>query len=176
MGSEMCIRDRIIIAISKQMDVSSRSILIPLSYVSILGGMTTLIGSSTNLLVSGTTSNLIGRELGFFEFTNQGIILASVGFIYAIFILPRILERKNKGVVEDNKENFESGRIYLVEIAVKEENPLIGKKFTSGILSDIKDTAVNVILRDGEKILPPFEDIEIKIGDKLVLELSLIHI
>ena len=75
----------IIIAISKQMDVSSRSILIPLSYVSILGGMTTFIGSSTNLLVSGTnfltTSNLIGRELGFFEFTNQGIILASVGFI-----------------------------------------------------------------------------------------------
>ena len=162
----------IIIAISKQMDVSSRSILIPLSYVSILGGMTTLIGSSTNLLVSGTTSNLIGRELGFFEFTNQGIILASVGFIYAIFILPRILERKNKGVVEDNKENFESGRIYLVEIAVNEENPLIGKKFTSGILSDIKDTAVNVILRDGKKILPPFEDIDIKIGDKLVLEIT----
>ena len=162
----------IIIAISKQMDVSSRSILIPLSYVSILGGMTTLIGSSTNLLVSGTTSNLIGRELGFFEFTNQGIILASVGFMYAIFILPKILEKKNKGVVEDNKENFESGRIYLVEITVNEENPLIGKKFTSGILSDIKDTAVNVILRDGEKILPPFEDIEIKIGDKLVLEIT----
>ena len=55
----------IIIALSKQMDVSSRSILIPLSYVSILGGMTTLIGSSTNLLVSGTTSTLMGRELGF---------------------------------------------------------------------------------------------------------------
>jgi len=162
----------IIIAISKQMDVSSRSILIPLSYVSILGGMTTLIGSSTNLLVSGTTSTLIGRELGFFEFTNQGIILASVGFIYAIFILPRILEKKNKGVVADSKENFESGRIYLVEIVVKDENPLIGKKFTSGMLSDIKDTAVNVILRDGEKILPPFEDIEIKIGDKLVLEIT----
>ena len=71
----------IIIALSKQMDVSSRSILIPLSYVSILGGMTTLIGSSTNLLVSGTTSTLMGRELGFFEFTNQGIILAFVGFI-----------------------------------------------------------------------------------------------
>ena len=122
-----------LIAISKQMDVSSRSILIPLSYVSILGGMTTLIGSSTNLLVSGTTSTLIGRELGFFEFTNQGVILASVGFIYAIFILPRILEKKNKGVVEDSKENFESGRIYLVEIAINEENPLIGKKFTSGI-------------------------------------------
>ena len=60
----------------------------------------------------------------------------------------------------------------MVEIAVNEENPLIGKKFTSGILSDIKDTAVNVILRDGKKILPPFEDIDIKIGDKLVLEIT----
>ena len=154
----------IIIALSKQMDVSSRSILIPLSYVSILGGMTTLIGSSTNLLVSGTTSTLMGRELGFFEFTNQGIILAFVGFIYAIFVLPKILERKNRGTVEDNKDDFESGRIYLVEIAINRENPLIGKKFVSGILSDIKDIAVNVILRDGEKILPPFEDIEITSG------------
>ena len=60
----------------------------------------------------------------------------------------------------------------MVEIAVNEANPLIGKKFTSGILSDIKDTAVNVILRDGEKILPPFDDIDIKIGDKLVLEIT----
>ena len=133
----------IIIALSKQMDVSSRSILIPLSYVSILGGMTTLIGSSTNLLVSGTTSTLMGRELGFFEFTNQGIILAFVGFIYAIFVLPKILERKNRGAVEHNKDDFESGRIYLVEIAINSENPLIGKKFVSGILSDIKDIAVN---------------------------------
>ena len=162
----------IIVALSKQMDVSSRSILIPLSYVSILGGMTTLIGSSTNLLVSGTTSTLIGRELGFFEFTNQGIILALIGFVYAIFILPKILEKKNKDIVDNEKEAFESGRIYLVEITIDSNNPLIGKKFVSGILSDIKETAVNVILRDGEKFLPPFEDVQIRANDKLVLEIT----
>ena len=39
-------------------------------------------------------------------------------------------------------------------------------------MSDIKDIAVNVILRDGEKILPPFEDIEIMSGDKVVLEIT----
>ena len=39
-------------------------------------------------------------------------------------------------------------------------------------MSDIKDIAVNVILRDGEKILPPFEDIEIMSGDKIVLEIT----
>ena len=162
----------IIIALSRQMSVSSRSILIPLSYVSILGGMTTLIGSSTNLLVSGTTSTLIGRELNFFEFTDQGIILATVGFLYAIIILPKLLQRNLKGKTEDNKTDFESGRIYLVEISIDNENPLIGKKFVSGILSDIKEIAVNVVLRDGDRLLPPFEDIEIKSGDKLVLEIT----
>ena len=162
----------IIIALSRQMSVSSRSILIPLSYVSILGGMTTLIGSSTNLLVSGTTSTLIGRELNFFEFTGQGIILATVGFLYAIIILPKLLQQNLKGKTEESKIDFESGRIYLVEISIDNENPLIGKKFISGILSDIKEIAVNVILRDGDKLLPPFEDIEIKSGDKLVLEIT----
>ena len=162
----------IIIALSRQMSVSSRSILIPLSYVSILGGMTTLIGSSTNLLVSGTTSTLIGRELNFFEFTGQGIILATVGFLYAIIILPKLLQQNLKGKTEESKIDFESGRIYLVEISIDNENPLIGKKFISGILSDIKEIAVNVILRDGDRLLPPFEDIEIKSGDKLVLEIT----
>ena len=162
----------IIIALSRQMSVSSRSILIPLSYVSILGGMTTLIGSSTNLLVSGTTSTLIGRELNFFEFTGQGIILATVGFLYAIIILPKLLQRNLKGKTEESKTDFESGRIYLVEISIDNENPLIGKKFVSGILSDIKEIAVNVVLRDGDRLLPPFEDIEIKSCDKLVLEIT----
>ena len=162
----------IIIALRRQMSVSSRSILIPLSYVSILGGMTTLIGSSTNLLVSGTTSTLIGRELNFFEFTGQGIILATVGFLYAIIILPKLLQRNLKGKTEESKTDFESGRIYLVEISIDNENPLIGKKFVSGILSDIKEIAVNVVLRDGDRLLPPFEDIEIKSGDKLVLEIT----
>ena len=162
----------IIIALSKQMDISSRSILIPLSYVSILGGMTTLIGSSTNLLVSGTTSTLMGREIGFFEFTNQGIFLASIGFVYSIFILPTILERQNKNIKDQNLNDNESGRIYLVELEIDKGNPLIGKTFVSGILSDLKEIAVNVIVRGEERLLPPFEDIKISEKDKIVLEIT----
>ncbi|MEC9458409.1 MAG: SLC13 family permease, partial [Pseudomonadota bacterium] len=82
------------------------------------------------------------------------------------------LEKKNKDIVDNEKEAFESGRIYLVEITIDSNNPLIGKKFVSGILSDIKEIAVNVILRDGEKFLPPFEDVQIRANDKLVLEIT----
>jgi Na+/H+ antiporter NhaD/arsenite permease-like protein len=82
----------IILSLCKQLDQPSKYILIPLSYVCILGGMTTLIGSSTNLLVSGSVYSTIGKEIGFFDFTKQGMILALVGFIYATFLLPIILK------------------------------------------------------------------------------------
>ena len=118
----------IIIALSRQMSVSSRSILIPLSYVSILGGMTTLIGSSTNLLVSGTTSTLIGRELNFFEFTGQGIILATVGFLYAIIILPKLLQQNLKGKTEESKIGWAiRGGTVIRRLFTDRRNPLISQ-------------------------------------------------
>ena len=56
----------------------------PLSYVAILGGMTTLIGSSTNLLVSDSLRTYSNISLGFFDFTVAGSIIAFSGFIYVI--------------------------------------------------------------------------------------------
>ena len=94
----------IILSLCKQLDQPSRYILIPLSYVCILGGMTTLIGSSTNLLVSGSVFSTIGKEIGFFDFTKQGMILALVGFLYAVFLLPVIIKlfsKKNKDSEDD---------------------------------------------------------------------------
>ena len=162
----------IVIALSKQLDVSSRSVLIPLSYVCILGGMTTLIGSSTNLLVSGTSSTLIGKEIGFFEFTNQGIILASIGFLYAVFILPFLLGRKKEENINEDHYYNESGRIYLVELEIGSDNPLVGKKFNSGFLIDLNEIAVNVIIRNNEKFLPPFDNVQIEKKDKIVIEIT----
>ena len=78
----------IILSLCKQLDRSARLTLIPLSYICILGGMTTLIGSSTNILVSGSVFSSIGKEIGFFDFAKQGSFLALIGFLYSIFILP----------------------------------------------------------------------------------------
>ena len=82
----------IILSLCKQLDRPARLTLIPLSYVCILGGMITLIGSSTNLLVSGSVFSSIGKEIGFFDFALQGAFLALIGFLYATFILPFILK------------------------------------------------------------------------------------
>ena len=124
----------IILSLCKQLDQPSKFILIPLSYVCILGGMTTLIGSSTNLLVSGSVFSTIGKEIGFFDFTKQGMILAFVGFIYATFLLPIILKIFNKKDNEIKDDYQNEGRQFIVEITIEGGNPLVGKKFVSGLL------------------------------------------
>ena len=161
----------IIISLSRQLNRSARMVLLPLSYVCILGGITTLIGSSTNLLVSGATSSLIGKQIGFFEFTKQGLVLASVGFIYVTLILPKILG-KNSRLEEEDDEISNNGKQYFVEISLDSENTLLGKSFISGLLPDLKDATINLIIRDNEKILPPFDDIKLQTNDRLVIAIT----
>ncbi|MGB1539980.1 MAG: SLC13 family permease, partial [Rickettsiales bacterium] len=62
----------ILAAIAKRLNLSASKVMIPLSYASIVGGITTLVGSSTNLLVSGTLAEMGREPLGFFEFVVPG--------------------------------------------------------------------------------------------------------
>ena len=162
----------IILSLCKQLDQPSKYILIPLSYVCILGGMTTLIGSSTNLLVSGSVYSTIGKEIGFFDFTKQGMILALVGFLYATFLLPIILKAFNKRENE-NKDDFQNeGKQYIVEILIEGGNPLIGKKFISGLLPEMENCSISLITRNNKKLLPPYDDLEIEFNDKITLSIT----
>ena len=162
----------IILSLCKQLDRSARLTLIPLSYICILGGMITLIGSSTNLLVSGSVFSSIGKEIGFFDFAKQGSFLALIGFFYAIFILPFILNLNKEENDKKNQGPNDEGRQFIVQIKVGKENPLLGKTFVSGLLPELKDYAVNLITRDNEKLLPPFDDLTIKNGDELTISMT----
>ena len=75
----------IIVAIAAQRNFSASAALMPLSYIGILGGMTTLIGSSTNLLVAGVAQRY-GFEIGFFDFTIPGLIMVGMGFLFVVFV------------------------------------------------------------------------------------------
>jgi len=63
----------------------------PLSFAAVLGGMTTLIGSGTNLLVSGALEELGEEPFHFFQFALPGIVLAAVGLIFVLLFVPRLL-------------------------------------------------------------------------------------
>ena len=155
----------IIAAIAAQRNFSASAALMPLSYVGILGGMTTLIGSSTNLLVAGVAQRY-GFELNFFDFTVPGLVLAGVGLVFVIFVMPLILGDRTK---KDPTINRVTGRQFLAQIHIIDGHPLHGAKSIAGLFPDLADITVRSIMRKGEPILPPFEDVVLSPGDIVIV-------
>ena len=79
----------------RKQGISASKLLLPLSYVTVLGGMITVIGTSTNVLASGLSKQLGYGEFSLFQFTALGIITFVIGLIYLAVVAPRLLpERK----------------------------------------------------------------------------------
>ncbi len=155
----------IVVAIATQRNFSPASALMPLSYVGILGGMTTLIGSSTNLLVAGVAERY-GETVGFFDFTIPGLVIAGVGLVYVLFVMPALLSNRTKA--EDYK-NSGTGRQFLAQIHISDGHPLYGQEAVAGLFPALQDITVRSIQRGGSNILPPFEDISLSDGDIIIV-------
>ena len=155
-------------ALAMSAGLSESRLMIPLSYVAILGGMTTLVGSSTNLLVSSAMVELGYEPLEFFSFVIPGMMLAAVGFVYVIVVIPRLLsDRKN--MISDFRS---SKKEFVAEIDVAENSPLIGSTFEDGGFSELKALDIKLIQRGGHLILPPFENYVIAENDILIVSAS----
>ena len=144
---------------------SQSRVMIPLSFGAILGGMTTLIGSSTNLLVASAMQDLGYEPLEFFDFTVPGMMMAGVGFIYVAFILPRFLPDRSSFTSQltgDDKQ-------FIAELDIEEGSKLIGMECIQGQFAKLPDMNVRMIQRSGHVILPPFEGYMIEKGDIIIV-------
>ena len=152
-------------ALATTSGMSESRVMIPLSFAAILGGMTTLIGSSTNLLVSSSMTELGYEPIGFFDFTVPGAMMAGVGFIYVIFIAPYMLKDRSsmtQDLVGDKKE-------FVAEMDISEDSPLIGEECIKGQFARLPDMNIKLIQRKGHLILPPFEGYKIEKHDVLIV-------
>lgn len=157
----------IMVTLMNKTGKSAGLILIPLSYVAILGGMTTLIGSSTNLLVAGSYKGLTGLDIGFFDFTVPGMFLAALGLIYIVFIAPLILPRKQTAT--DDSARAITGKQFIVQLDLREGNSLIGEQSVAGMFPYLSGMTVRLVQRGGKAFLPPFDDITFQEGDCIIL-------
>lgn len=140
-------------------------VMMPLSFAAILGGMTTLIGSSTNLLVSSTMVEMGYRPLGFFEFTYPALILVAVGTAYVLLVAPHILPKRasiKDEIVGDEKE-------FVAELDIAADSKLVGSECMDGKFASLQDMNVKLIQRGGRIVLPPFEGFTINAGDILIV-------
>ncbi len=143
--------------------------LIPLSYAAILGGSTTLIGTSTNLIVASMVQdqkiipNL--RQLEMFDFIYVGIPMVFIGFLYVLLIGKKFLpDRKSPA----DEEGLLNTRKYFIEARVRSGSYLIGKKLGETNLHDLKGMMLVEIIRDSVSIQVFMKDTRLVEDDVLV--------
>jgi len=134
-------------------------LLIPLSYAAILGGTMTLIGTSTNLIVSSFLEDATGTGLGFFEFFAVGITATLFGLL-AIFCSSRLLPSSGGEALAVNE--------YLIEAEVSVDSELVGKSILQNRLRDLEDLFLVEIVRGSYLISPVAPQEYIEAGDKLI--------
>ena len=134
-------------------------LLIPLSYAAILGGTMTLIGTSTNLIVSSFLQDATGTGLAFFDFFTIGAIATVLGML-ALLVSSRFLPVSDSGAMDINE--------YVIEAEVGESSALIGKSILENKLRDLEDLFLVEIVRDNYLISPVTPQEHLEAGDKLI--------
>jgi di/tricarboxylate transporter len=152
--------------------VSPSQLLIPVSFMSILGGMTTLIGTSTNLVVHGMMADTAAarpelahslRPMALFEIGAVGIPCAVLGVVYLILFSRRLLPER----VDMLEEIGATPREYLVEMKVADDCQFVGMHVEEAGLRHLHGLYLHEIVRGGELIAPVQPDHLIEAGDVL---------
>ena len=142
---------------------SASRYLLPLSYAAILGGTLTVIGTSTNLVVSGLLEDSGSDPIGIFELTTIGLPVAVVGLAVVIFRVPRLLPER-RGVSPEAGDEF---REFLIEMVVRPGSPIAGQTVEQAGLRNLSGVFLVQIERAGDVIAPAGPSEELHEGDLL---------
>ena len=152
----------------KKQRISVSKLLIPLSYVTVLAGMITLIGTSTNIVASGVSKKLGYGEFGLFQFTGLGVITFLVGLVYLAFAAPRLLpERKSPdSQLLDGDYQLKD---YLTEVIISTRSSLIGQTLAQSSIQRKFDFDVLELVRNNVHLSQPLADKILNAGDILIV-------
>jgi di/tricarboxylate transporter len=137
--------------------------LIPLSYAAILGGVITVLGTSTNLVISGLLHDAGQSSLGVFEITSVGLPLALVGAATIVVVTPLLLPARRAP-----DEDLADAREFTVEMEVVPGSPLVGQTIIEANLRNLQGVYLVEILREDHAIAPVAPDEVLEDGDRLV--------
>ncbi len=158
---------KIVSELQEKYGMSPGKLLLPISFASILGGSCTLMGTSTNLIVSNISLRYTGDRLGFFEFSSMGLIFLGVSMgIIALFyaFLP-------KGGKDELSEKYDLNR-YLLTLIIASDSPLVGKRMENTFMFKEADITVLRVTRNIDHDV--FDrNMEIRSGDTILLHCSL---
>ncbi|MEF2278073.1 SLC13 family permease [Deinococcus sp. YIM 134068] len=153
----------VVTGLARRAGIAPSRVLMPLAYASILGGTITVIGTSTNLVVSGALPATGQRPLGFFELAWVGVPVAVIGLLYLFFVAPRLLPAQDAALEE-------SLRAYLADLTVAPGSPLAGQTLRETGLGRDHGLTVVAVRRGDQTHYAPGPDFRVEEGDTLAVE------
>ena len=157
----------VVIGLAAKARIAPSKLLMPLAFGAILGGSCTLIGTSTNLAVSGAIVRYGQEPFSMFELTSVGVITFSVGMVY-MMLIGRLMLPSRGG--EDSFADQYQIRAYISELLVLPDSTLVGKTLGEAKLNSDLDLHILGIVRSGETIASPDPNERIQRRDSLLVE------
>ena len=157
----------VFVALAEQADEPASRYLMPLSFVSILGGTVTLMGTSTNLVVHGEAMSRGFDELRMFSITPLGLICLAVGLLYLFTAGRALLPRRTRPPDLSSKYDV---RRFVTELHVPDDSPATGRTLAELGWGARYDVTVLDIERRDEEITAPHGDRHIRPGDILYVQ------
>ncbi|MDH3209752.1 MAG: SLC13 family permease [Burkholderiaceae bacterium] len=154
-----------VLAVAGRYDIAPSRLLIPLSYATILGGLITMVGTSTNILVDGTARSMGLAPFSMFEISAPAVVMALIGALFMFFFAPRLLP-----VRETLTQQFTGSgdRLFMTELFVPKDSRLVGRSLKEARLAD-GSVSVLTMFRGDEEISSPSPDTQLAAGDRLVV-------
>lgn len=156
----------VIISLARRMKLPASKMLMPLSYAAVLGGCCTLIGTSTNLLVTGILQSRGEPPLRMFELAWVGVPMLAAGTVYIALFGRHLLPTRQPASVTLAEEDR---REYITEVFVQPDSPPVGRTFAEAGLTLARGVRVLELIRDETSLPLGKPEPRLAPGDRLVL-------
>jgi len=153
----------ILISVSLRTGTPPSGVLLPMGFATLVGGMSTTIGTSTNLLVVSVAGDLGVRRLEMFDFFLPVAIAGGIGMLYLWLLAPRLLPRR-----ETDLDDV-SPRVFAAQLLILEDSFADGRTLAEAVEKAGGDMRVTRVLRGEQTYLQPLPDALLRAGDRLLL-------
>ena len=159
----------VVLGFARNKNIPASRLLMPLSYCSILGGCCTLIGTSTNLLVSGALRDLDVPALTMFELAPVGLPMAVAGIAYLVIFGPKLIPARSS-ITGSLEIDYRTTPLH--HILISAHSPIIGKLITETPLGN-RDAGIHVmeVRRQGTRVMKPLPEIVVEKNDRFLVAL-----